>query len=196
MKTIKLYGELGKTFGRTFKFDVKTPAEAIRMLQANFKNFAEYLTTHSEPGYHVFVSKTNIGETDLTNPISDKDVIKIVPVIVGAGNNPWVRIIVGAAIIYFSGGLASGAVAAGMTGATAGTFVAIGASLVLGGVSQLLFAPPEVKMTQDQGVTNAPSYSFDGSVNTTRQGNPVSVGYGRLRVGSQVISAGLFTEAI
>ena len=34
---------------------------------------------------------------------------------------------------------------------------------------------------------------FNGSVNTVGQGHPVPVGYGRLRVGSCVISAGIDT---
>ena len=41
---------------------------------------------------------------------------------------------------------------------------------------------------------NRPSYAFDGPVNTAAQGNPVPVCYGRLIVGSQVVSAGMMAE--
>ena len=40
------------------------------------------------------------------------------------------------------------------------------------------------------------SYTFSGPVNTTAQGQPVPVGYGRLIVGGAVISAGITTEEI
>ena len=60
----------------------------------------------------------------------------------------------------------------------------------------MLFAPHMTDQTQDQSPNNLPSYAFDGAVNTTRQGNPVPICYGSMIVGSQVISAGLFSEAI
>jgi len=66
----------------------------------------------------------------------------------------------------------------------------MGVSLVIGGVSQLLFSP----QTQTQSAEreeNKPSFIFNGAVNTTRQGNCVPICYGRMIVGSQVISAGL-----
>jgi predicted phage tail protein len=71
---------------------------------------------------------------------------------------------------------------------------AIGWGLVLGGVSSLLFTPKTHDPAATERPENKPSYAFNGPVNTTAQGNPVPVGYGRLRVGSQVISAGLYVE--
>lgn len=41
MKTIKLYGELGRKFGKIFRFDVKTPREAVRALSAQIKGFSD-----------------------------------------------------------------------------------------------------------------------------------------------------------
>lgn len=41
---------------------------------------------------------------------------------------------------------------------------------------------------------NSASYSFAGPVNTEAQGNPVPVVYGRMIVGSAVISAGIDAE--
>ena len=38
MKTVKVYGQLAKYLGQsTFKFDVITPAEAIKALLVNFQ---------------------------------------------------------------------------------------------------------------------------------------------------------------
>ncbi len=43
---------------------------------------------------------------------------------------------------------------------------------------------------------NQPSYVFNGPVNTTAQGQPVPIGYGRLIVGGAVISAGISIDDI
>jgi predicted phage tail protein len=196
LKTVKLYGDLGDRFGREFHLDVKNPAEAIRLLNANFKGFSRYFIDHSEPGYHILVGKQELGADELHHPVSSREEIKIVPVIAGSGDNPFTRIIIGAVLIWATGpyGLSvfqgTGALA-GFAG-TVGTF---GTAMVLGGVSQLLFAPP-TPTAPEESPENRPSYSFNGAVNTVRQGNPVQVGYGRLRVGSQMVSFGLFSDPI
>lgn len=201
LKTIKLYGDLGDRFGREFHLAVKNPSEAVRLLSANFKDFAPYLLKNSEPGYHVIVGERDVDVEELNHPVSSREVIKIIPVIEGSGDNPFVRIVVGAALIWatgpagFSAQGATATAAAGALAGYAGAISAFGASMVLGGVSQLLFSPP-ISTGVGESPENQPSYSFNGAVNTIRQGNPVPVGYGRLRVGSQVISAGLFSEAI
>jgi predicted phage tail protein len=43
MKKIQLLGELGKKFGKSFKMDVKNPAEAVRALCVNFPEFRKEL---------------------------------------------------------------------------------------------------------------------------------------------------------
>ena len=70
--------------------------------------------------------------------------------------------------------------------------VQIGASLILGGVVQMLTPVP--RGTKNKSVSNEPSYSFNGAVNTQAQGNPVPLLYGRMIVGSAVISAGINAE--
>jgi len=70
----------------------------------------------------------------------------------------------------------------------------IGSNLLFSGVSQALTSTP--KQQSVEAPSNKPSYAFDGAVNTAAQGNPVPVCYGRLIVGSQVISAGLTVEQI
>lgn len=191
LKTVKLYGDLGKRFGKEFHLAVNSPVEAIKLLSANFKDFTKYFMGDGSLKYHIFVGKQDVGITEANYPFSQKEILKIVPVVEGSGDNPAARIVIGAALVYFSGGLASPFVSAGFTGAQA-TISAIGWSLALGGVTQLLFAPP-TPQTQEND-KNKPSYMFDGAVNTQRQGNPVPVGYGRLRVGSQMVSVGLVSE--
>lgn len=45
-----------------------------------------------------------------------------------------------------------------------------------------------------QSPDNKPSYAFGGPVNSTAQGNPVGVLYGKRRIGGAVISAGIYAD--
>jgi predicted phage tail protein len=73
-------------------------------------------------------------------------------------------------------------------------FVAdVGVAITLGGIVQLL--SPQAKLAEDSNNGDtATSYVFSSAVNTTAQGNPVPLLYGRMTVGSAVISAGIEAE--
>jgi len=191
MKTILLYGALGKKFGKKHTLDVKNPAEAIRALSVVIKGFKKYMIGDKVSGYTVFVGSEDIYLDEIGKPTSDEEVIKIVPIITGSGNNA--KIIIGVILVavasYASGGTATKeASTAFFSWATVGQ---IGTLLIIQGVAGIMFEPSveDVELPEDN-----PNYVFDGVVNTTRQGNAVPVGYGQLRVGSQVISAGLTVD--
>lgn len=190
MKTVKLLGELGKKFGKSFQFDISNPAEAVRALSANFPAFKQHLIDSEKHGiaYKVLVGKEAITLDDLHNP-SGKDVIKFVPVLQGAGGNGLVQTILGVALI---------AVAFTPFGAPFATYlIPLGASLALGGVVQMLTPIPSTNVSDDNNKPdNKPSYTFNGAINTGAQGYPVPVGYGRMIVGSAVISAGIVVEEL
>ena len=191
MIPVILLGELGKKFGRRFTLDIKNPAEAIRALCANFPGFAQFVSTSEDRnvGYRVVVGREDIVVDDLHTP-SGRQVIKIVPVVGGAGKAG--KIIVGAVLIaaaIFYPPLAAFTLY-GTTTLAAVAF-SVGVSLVLNGVIQMLAPQPK---TPDKGPENMPSYTFNGPVNTTAQGYPVPVGFGRMIIGSAIISAGQTVE--
>ncbi|UBM12751.1 tail assembly protein [Cupriavidus metallidurans] len=197
MREIRLYGHLGKRFGRVHNIEVSSPAEAIRALRANFPAFENYLIRHSKPGYHVFVDKKNLGTDDLVHD-RPGDVIKIVPVIAGAGRG-LLQIVLGAALIagaFWTGGATLGGVGGlfTVTSTMGGIALSLGAGLVFGGIAQLLTKPP--KAASLESAASTPSYAFNGPVNTTQQGNAVPICYGELIVGSQVVHAGISTDEI
>ena len=201
MKTIILLGELGKRFGTRHRLDVRSPAEAVRALCANFSDFHGFVSSSHERnvGYRVLNMRSDVPAEELHYPAGQT--ITIAPVIAGAGGGGIGTILLGAVIIgaaFLTGGAsiaATGFLAGGITTTFwGGIAFNIGAALVLGGVSQLLSPTP--KANDPQETSNNPSYTFNGAVNTTAQGNPVPVGYGRMIVGSAVISAGLVAEQI
>ena len=191
MKTVRLLGELGKKFGRVIKLDVKTPAEAVRALCVNFPEFKKFVGTSEDRniGYRVIVGKNDRSVEELHDPVGKAD-IKIVPVLMGSKNGGIGSIIVGGILI-----------AAGMVGnyffpgnPVSPYLINAGVAMIAGGVVQLLTPLPNTP--DEEGVENRPSYIFNGSVNTSAQGYPVPIGYGRMIVGSAVVSAGIDTDDI
>ena len=194
MLTILLLGELGKRFGKRHRMDVRSPAEAVRALSANFPEFPYYVASSADRnvGYRVFSGSDDVTLEELHHPASKR--IIIAPVIMGAGGDGFTKILLGGALILASiyvPGLAQVTLFGQTTLATVA--FGIGASLALGGVAQLL-APTPLSTKPDE--QTPASYIFDGAVNVTAQGNPVPVGYGRMIVGSAVISAGLTVDDI
>lgn len=192
MTTVYLYGALGRKFGHRWSLDVHSPAEAVRAIVANRPEFQRYLLEHSRPGYQVFIGADPLpGPDALAYPVG-RQAIKIVPVVAGAAKSPLIGIIIGVLII------AAAIVSFQYEFIPAGVALAIGsvgASLAIGGISQLIAGDPKMPEIQERP-ENTPSNLFNGPVNTLAQGHPVPIGYGRLRIGSAVISAGITTVDI
>jgi len=181
VRNVRLYGQLGSRFGRLHRLAVKNPAEAIRALSAMLPGFEQYLMTAKDRGltFSLFVGKSNISKEEMEYPVGSED-IRIAPVIIGAKRAGVLQTIVGVVLIaigYFFPPVAAYTVPAGI-------------GMIAGGVIQMLSPVPKGLSSRDSP-DNASSYSFNGPVNTQAQGNPVPVLYGRLIVGSAVISAGI-----
>ena len=202
LRKVKMYGELAEFVGhKELEAVVKNPAEAVRFLVTNFPKLEAYMANKY---YQVLVGKEDVDKEDLHNPIGQDD-IHIVPVITGAGGrSPFGRILLGAALIGASF-LFPGAGLFGTTsfsGAAAGAGIAtkigtalsaVGAGLVLNGVSEMLFPMPKPEMPEDDPRI---SFSFSGVQNTSRAGTAHPIVYGEVVTGSVVISAGIDTDQV
>jgi predicted phage tail protein len=191
MKTILLYGELEKRFGKEHKFLVRNAAEAFRAMAANIVGFSEFMSSaHTYGvGFRVFVGGSAIKDYPEThNPSSDKDIIRLVPVIMGSGGGIF-KILLGAVLVV--AGIVVSAPVLGNNPELGGPMISAGVGLIIGGVAQLLTNLPPTGQT---GSGNKSSYLFNGPVNSTAQGGAVPVGYGRLVIGSVIISAGINTD--
>ena len=202
MKVVKVYGALRKRLGRCrFEFDVATPAQAIKALCVNFPGLEKWLVDSEKDGvgYRVAVSKEKVTEQDVSTmfmPFSEKEVFSITPVIAGAGRGSG-QIFLGLAIVGLSLGI--GAIAsAGVTlggfagiGAVGTAFAGLGASLVLSGIATSLSPQPDFGLERGREAAKLESFVFNNVVNTSKQGLPVPIAYGRVFVGSAVLSSGL-----
>jgi predicted phage tail protein len=192
LKKIVLTGELGKKYGRFHYLDVASPGEAIRAFCANFKDFAQHLIESQDRGvgYRCFVDRSEVGDAaEVNHPFSRRFIIA--PVIGGA-KNALFTVLAGVALVaaaFFMPASIGALAVIGSTTVASLTF-SVGAALLLSGVSGLLAGTPKQTETKE-AVENKPSYIFNGAVNTSSQGQPVPLGYGRLIVGSAVISAGI-----
>ena len=217
MKVVKVYGALRNELGQTrFEFVADTPVEAMRALLANFPRLQQWLIDSEKRGvaYRVTVGKQKVHNEDVSGlftPWSERDVFSITPVMTGAGRGTGMILmgaaLIGASFLFPGAGLFGttglfGAGGAGVVGvSSAGVLQAtaigtslsyIGASLVLGGIATMLSPVPK----PPREASRLESNSFSGVVQTTRQGVPVPIAYGRLFVGSAVISAGLDIDQV
>ena len=202
LRKIKLYGELAEFVGhKEFEVQVDSLQKAVSFLVNNFAGIEKYMNPRY---YQVKVGDYAVDETEITHPIGQED-IHFVPVITGAGRG-FGKILLGAALIGIaflmpvaSGGLSLGAgIKAGslakvgfMTKMVAG----IGASLVLSGVSEMLFPLPEIPGYEDSQDPRL-SFSFGGTQQTGRSGTPVPLVFGEIFTGSVVISGSIDTEQV
>lgn len=187
MAKVFLHGHLGTLYGKRFDLAVQSVAEAIQILNANFRGFNAALLKHQH-GFFVKSDGQDVVDMAGVRRTAICPEIHITPVVSGAGGgkNGVGQIVLAVILIVaaFYGGF-SPQVSQGLFSA--------GVSMAVSGVATLLFSSSASRATNDEitGETNLTSYAFNGPVNTTAQGNPVPIIYGRVRVGSQVVSAGV-----
>ena len=203
LRKLKLYGELAEFVGhKEFEIQVDSLAKAVSFLVNNFPQVEKYMNPQY---YQVKVGNYAINEEEIHYPIGQED-IHIVPVISGAGRGVG-KILLGAALIAgafiinpalsfsFKSGVTGFGALTGVSGAITKAAVYLGASLVLQGVSDMLFPlpkPKEFKSEQDPQL----SFSFSGTQNTSRAGTPVPIVYGEIVTGSVVISGAIDTQQV
>jgi predicted phage tail protein len=202
MKVVKVYGALRKRLGQCrFEFEVDTPAQAIKALCVNFPGLDKWLIDSEQTGmgFRVTVGKERITPEDASVavlPWSERDVFSIAPVFAGAGGRGGLGSILAGvglvALAFVTGGATIGLLGLAAPVAVSSVLGSLGASLILGGVAQMLSPQPDISALQrGKEAARLESFTFSGIVNTSKQGLPVPIVYGRAFVGSAVLSSGL-----
>lgn len=206
MVTIRLLGEAGRRYGRRFQLAVKTPAEAVRALCLQIPGLRQYLLESGEKGIDwrvVTDHAEGLDEDQMLWPLSKRLVLAPLP----AGRGGVGKIIAGVALVALAifvlpGAIAFGTIALGSLAAPVG---AIGASLIFGGVADLLTPTPKMPNVKGGGLGGGSSstsgrdrdeqlnsFAFDKSNANTVQGDVVPVLYGERIIGAlPVLSFGL-----
>lgn len=210
MQTVYLKGELGERFGEKWTMNVSKVQDIFRLVSCQREGFDAYMQhcIENDIDFAVQRGEDYIDESELMLNLGKED-ITITPIPVGS-KSKVAKLITAAMMIYTGYFLVQGAAAAasgtamqigvgqqiGMAGSniaavgasmgTAGTIagwtlMALGTSMGLQTVSQMLMPTPENDNEDD-------SYLFSGPQNTTIQGGAVPVLYGEMIVGGANIN--------
>ncbi|EKK3319155.1 tail assembly protein [Salmonella enterica] len=195
MARVCLYGDLQR-FGKRFDLSIKTAAEGLHALYLQIPGLRQKI---QEGWYQVRIAGMDVTPDDVTarlhEPLSSGSVIHIVPRMEGAKSG-WGGILAGAALIAASFIPVVGEVAWAVGASTMSLSTiafSLGASMMLGGVAQMLTPQPKApKMSHaDNGKQNTYFSSLD---NMVAQGNSLPVAYGEIMTGSRRISQELSTR--
>lgn len=195
--SVRLSGSLATKFWRQkdYLLESGTTNEVLSALRNTVDGFADEIMRMSRAGirFAIFRNRVNVGKDELT--LSGTTEIRIVPVIAGSKNGGLFQTVVGVVLIAAGLFITGGTLGAASPFGTA--MVMMGTSMVLGGVVQMLSPTPKAGSQQEQASTeNKPSYLFNGAYNSTQQGLPVPVVYGKMLVGSSVVAVGTWAEAL
>lgn len=192
MTEIHLGGVLGATFGKIHHRLISKVHEATIALSATVDGFGAFMRSSKKRGltYALFRGKKNIGVDDLGFPVT-KEVIKIMPVVIGSKKAGLLQTILGAVLVMV--GVVVTGLSYGWAAPVGGALISAGAGLMAGGVIQML-SPQTPGLSSKQDADNQASYAFGSPTNTAAQGYPVPLLYGQRRIGGAIISAGIYVE--
>ena len=184
MAIVRLYGDL-KQFGDKFNMNIDTASEGLNGLYCQIAGLRQRII---DGWFRVRINGVDINDDNLAvglhSRLPENAVIHIVPHVAGAKSGGIFGFIAGAALVV------AGVIADVAPGVGFG-LIAAGVGLMMGGVAQMLTRMPKTeKKTAD---SNRNTY-FSNLDNTIAQGGVVSLIFGRMKIGSKVLSQGLETR--
>jgi predicted phage tail protein len=186
MLTVRLHGFLGQKYGEEHALHVTSLGEVLRAFDANYDDFSNEFSKDLREYRIVLNNGKDLADYNFTNTtLPDNYEIDIVPVTKGSKSSVF-NIIIGVILIVV-GVLLQPTPFKPLGDA----LISVGIALVVSGIS-LLLSPPITPSESFAEKSN--SRTFFGAANVTGQGQPVPVGYGRVIIGSHVISATLLSS--
>ena len=201
MVNVRFYGSL-KQFGSEFNLDCKTPAEVVHALTSQIPKLRQFI---QQGLFTVRVGRDYLDnrylEQGLSQKLKDDTTVHFTPTLKGSKRGGVFGVIAGAAIV--AGALALGPLGLGVLGSTSAMLVGgLGASMLLGGVAQMLTKMPTMRGVTPTGAVKPEkgkqeekqqSTSFSNLSNMVAQGKSMPLAYGLIRTGTLVISQGVET---
>lgn len=191
LRNIKLFGELGDKYGKQFKLDVQSVGEALHAINILKPGFLKDIK--KDEHYNVVV-----GDLKDENCLDEQTIqmkhkmgdIWIMPEIIGRKSGVFqtilgaVLIVVGAVMSVYGMGMGA-------------PLIKMGIAMMISGVAMMLCPVPGAPdYAGREKPDERPSFLFDGPVNTNEQGGAIPIVYGRMLIGSTIISTAMDVEDI
>ena len=181
-----LDGQLGKLFGKEWNLAASTPNQALCLIEANQPGLSGWIRSNAQKfaNYRVTITdrqgrKVDLSEDEYALNREQPAEIRFTPVTTGSSGAA--RVVVGALLLVASIWF---------------PFLApMAVGMMIGGLVEILSPQPKKKnntTTQD----GSASYYFNGPTQTTSQGVPVPLVYGRCLIGSQPVSADITIDQL
>ena len=190
-KTIRFHGILREKFGKEYRLYVSSTKEAMRLLAVQLDGFEQFMLNAHKKGlrFAVFHDKHNVSEQEIEMD-SDAELVRIMPVVEGAGGNGVLQTVLGAVMVVV--GVVVTGLSYGWAAPVGQGLIGAGIGMMLGGVAQMLM--PKAKTDDSNSDGNKANYGFGSAVTTVAQGNPVPILYGEREIGGFIVSAGQYPE--
>jgi predicted phage tail protein len=169
MTQVYIHGILAREYGNNFKLSLPNPKDVLEAIDCNRSGFIKRLVELQKEGfcYDIIINKKRVTQEEHMTGVKNPETIDLVPAITGAGP-----------VAAFFAFLGSGTLAANLV-----------AAVLFAAISYALTPKPEMEALEIEADASKSSLIFSNTVNVASQGSPVPIGYGRLKVGSQVIQA-------
>ena len=164
MTQVNIHGILGVEYGKSFYMKVGNSRNVLKAIDCNKDGFIKRLIALQQEGsmYDIIINKKRITKGEEINAFKNPARIDIVPTICGRGG-----------------------------GAAVAIFKAVAMAAISAAISYALTPKQEATALEVTASANRQSYIFSNVANVASQGTPMPLGYGRLKVGSQVIQASI-----
>ena len=181
MIRLHLYGQMKKDYGDHMDLEARSPREAVTALAYQCPKYKKYLLENS---WHVILGEkeNEISEKELDISLGKYQEVHLIQAIEGQGK--FVSTIAGAAL--FVVGAVTGFV----------PLMVMGGAMIVGGLIAATTKMPGTKETKKEEIDKRASFLFSGAVNSSTQGLPIPRGYGRVLIGSSVVSASIYAEQL
>jgi len=188
-KVIRFHGVLRQRFGKEWRLQVSSVKEAMRLLSVQIPGLEQFMLNAHHQGlrFAVFTDKRKTISEQEVDMNTGAELIRIVPIVEGAGGNSGIlQLVVGAVLIV------AGVFTGGTTSVYGMALIGAGAGMAMGGIAQMLM--PKVATTESNSDGNRSNYGFGSAVTTVAQGNPVPILYGEFEIGGFVLNGGQYPE--
>ena len=196
-RNVYLEGELGERFGRKFVVNTNDYSEIFKCIQANRPDFLPYIRQchENDIGFILDTEEGSVGTEDLIIPVAKGAItLSIAPAGAKSGIAKILVAIVIVVLIVTNPAIFAALPAGAPAGMVATNFAAglsmygqmavlLAANLALMGIQQVMAPDPAVD--KNDGTTN---YLFSGGASNAKEGDPIPLLYGELRVPGRPVS--------